>query len=74
MICNKKSHLLGKGATMKHKKKNEIKLGKNEKFTEDVCPNNGKCPECGGILVTNFGAGISCTFCVDCDYDDYDYD
>ena len=33
-----------------------------------------KCPECGGILVTNFGAGISCTFCVDCDYNDYDYD
>ena len=68
------SHLLEKGATMKHKKKYEIKLGKNEKFTEDVYPNNGKCPECGGILVTNFGAGISCTFCVDCDYNDYDYD
>lgn len=53
---------------MKHKKKNEIKLGKSEEFTEDVCP------ECGGILVTNFGAGISCTFCVDCDYNNYDYD
>lgn len=59
---------------MKHKKKNEIKLGKNEEFTEDIYPNNGKCPECGGILVTNFGAGISCTFCVDCNYNDYDYD
>lgn len=59
---------------MKHKKKNEIKLGKNEEFTEDVCPSNGKCPECGGILVTNFGADISCTFCVDCGYNDYDYD
>ena len=32
---------------MKHKKKNEIKLWKNEKFTEDIYPNNGKCPECG---------------------------
>lgn len=47
---------------MKHKRKNEIKLGKTEGFTEDIYPNNGKCPECGGILVTNFGAGISCTF------------
>lgn len=26
---------------MKHKKKNEIKLGKTEEFTEDVYPNNG---------------------------------
>lgn len=57
---------------MKHKKK--IKLWKNEKFTEDIYPNNGKCPECGGILVTSFGEGISCTVCVDCDYADYDYD
>lgn len=39
---------------MKHKKKNEIKLGKSEEFTEDVCPDSGPCPECGGILVTNF--------------------
>lgn len=68
------SHLLKKGIIMKHKRKNEIKLGKNEEFTEDIYPNNGKCPECGGILVTNFGSGISCTFCVDCDYNDYDYD
>ena len=29
---------------MKHKRKNEIKLGKNEEFTEDIHPNNGKCP------------------------------
>ena len=41
-----------KRAIMKHKKKNEIKLGKNEEFAE----------------------GISCTFCVDCGYNDYDYD
>lgn len=59
---------------MKHKKKNEIKLGKSEVFTEDVYPNNGICPVCRGILVTNCGPGISCTFCVDCDYNDYDYD
>ena len=55
---------------MKHKKKSEIKLGKSEIFTEDLYsrPSAGKCPECGGILVTNYGEGISCTFCVDCDY------
>ena len=61
---------------MKHKKKSEIKLGKSEIFTEDLysLPSAGKCPECGGILVTNYGDGISCTFCVDCDYNEYDYD
>lgn len=32
------------------------------------------CPKCGGILVTKDGPGISCTFCVECDYDEYDYD
>lgn len=61
---------------MKHKKKSEIKLGKSEIFTKDLYsrPSAGKCPECGGILVTNYGEGISCTFCVDCDYNEYDYD
>lgn len=61
---------------MKHKKKSEIKLGKSEIFTEDLHsrPSAGKCPECGGILVTNYGDGISCTFCVDCDYNEYDYE
>lgn len=58
---------------MGHKKKTHIKLGENEVFTEDIYP-ECKCPECDGILVTNFGPGISCTFCVDCDYTDYDYD
>lgn len=61
---------------MKHKNKSEIKLGRDESFTEDLYNNSeaGKCPECGGILVTNYGDGISCTFCVDCDYNEYDYD
>lgn len=58
---------------MKHKKKTDIKLGKDEVFTEDIY-SDCNCPECGGILVTNFGYGMSCTFCVDCDYTDYDYD
>lgn len=49
---------------MKHKNKSEIKLGRDESFTEDLYNNSeaGKCPECGGILVTNYGDGISCTF------------
>ena len=36
---------------------------------------NIRCPECGGILVTKYGA-ISITICVedDCLYADYDYD
>ena len=61
---------------MKHKKKSEIKLGRSETFTEDLYsnPEAGKCPKCGGILGTNYGDGISCTFCVDCDYNEYDYD
>jgi len=34
-----------------------------------------RCPECGGILVTKFGA-ISITVCVEegCLYSEYDYD
>lgn len=43
-------------------------LRDNQKIEEE------KCPYCGGILVTNFGSGISCTFCVDCGMDEYDYD
>ena len=61
---------------MKHKKKSKIKLGKSEVFTEDLYSNSdaGKCHECGGILVTNCGEGMSCTFCVDCDYNEYNYE
>lgn len=56
---------------MRHQTYEEVKkdLGKNEVIEEDM-----RCPECGGILVTNCGDGISCTFCVDCGYDEYDYD
>lgn len=43
-------------------------LGKSEVIEES------RCPECGGILVTNYGPRISCTFCVECDYNEYDYD
>lgn len=35
---------------------------------------NIRCPKCGGILVTSQGAGISGSICVDCGYDEYDYD
>lgn len=61
---------------IKHKKKEKIKLGKDEIFTSDLYnnPEAGICPNCGGILITNFGPGIDVEFCVDCDYNDYDYD
>ena len=55
---------------IKHKTEAEVKknLGKSERIEEN------KCPDCGGILVTSYGVGISCTCCVDCGYNDYDYD
>lgn len=55
---------------MYHKSRNDVKkqLGPDEVIEEE------KCPKCGGILVTNFGPGISCTFCVDCLYNEYDYE
>ena len=53
----------------------KLELGPN-KVIEDR-----KCPKCGGILITNYGPGISCTFCIGnghidsgCSYNDYDYD
>ncbi len=54
---------------MKMKSMEEVKkcLRKSELIEE------ARCPECGGILVTNYGPGISCTFCVECDYNEYDY-
>ena len=56
---------------MKHQTYEEAKkgLGRNEMIEEE-----NRCPECGGILVTNYGEMISCTFCVDCGYNEYDYD
>lgn len=32
-----------------------------------------KCPECGGDLITNYGPGISITFCTNCGYSEDDY-
>lgn len=49
-----------------------------EEVEKDLASNevieNTECPECGGIIVTNYGPGMSCTFCVDCSYNIYDYD
>lgn len=47
---------------VKHKPEEEVEksLGKNEVIEDDR-----NCPKCHGILVTNYGPGISCTFCVD---------
>lgn len=57
------------------KTRKDIKLGKNEVFVEDIRERNTRCPKCGGILIANFGAGISVEFCAEgCGYEDYDYD
>lgn len=45
-----------------------IELGQNEVLEDDY-----SCPKCGGQLVTNYGLGIECTFCLDCSYNEYDY-
>ena len=47
------------------KTKKDIKLGKNEVFVEDFRESNTRCPNCGGILIANFGAGISVEFCAE---------
>ncbi len=54
-----------------HKTYQEVERGLGR---TEVIEENMRCPECGGILATNYGEGISCTFCVDCDYNEYDYD
>ena len=45
-------------------------------FVEDTREYNNRCPKCGGLLIANFGPGISVEFCAEdnCDYEDYDYD
>lgn len=42
--------------------------------TTELTEENIRCPECGGILVASHGAGISGSICVNCGYDEYDYD
>lgn len=58
------------------KTRKDIKLGRNEEFVEDIRENNNRCSKCGGLLIANFGTGISVEFCAEsnCDYEDYDYD
>lgn len=43
-----------------------IKLN-NERIT-------GRCPKCGGILITDQEDGFIYTVCVNCDFYDVDYD
>ena len=54
------------------KTRKDIKLGKDEEFVEDIRECNNRCPKCGGLLIANFGAGISVEFCAEdnCDYED----
>ena len=59
------------------KTRKDIKLGKDEEFVEKLAYTvNEEVPQCGGLLIANFGAGISVEFCAEdnCDYEDYDYD
>lgn len=46
----------------------EKTLGPSEVIEEE------RCSKCGGILVTNYGDGISCTICVDCGDNEYNYE
>ena len=57
------------------KARKDVKLGRREKFVEDIRDDYTRCPKCGGILIINFDEGISVEFCVEdnCDYEDYDY-
>jgi len=55
---------MSKHKTLKEVKKN---LGDSELIEKT------KCPKCGGILVTSYGIDISCTLCVDCTFNEYDY-
>ena len=56
--------IMSKHKTLKEVKKN---LGDSELIEKT------KCPKCGGILVTSYGIDISCTLCVDCTFNEYDY-
>ena len=57
------------------KARKDIKLGRREKFVEDIRDDYTRYQKCGGILIINFDEGISVEFCVEdnCDYEDYDY-
>jgi len=43
-------------------------LGENEVLEEKI-----RCPVCNGQLITNYGCGMSVTYCPRCHYSDYDY-
>lgn len=47
------------------KTRKDIKLGKDEEFVEDIRECNNRCPQCGGLLIAKFGAGISVEFCAE---------
>ena len=52
-----------------------MKTKKCKHCQEEIAKSAKRCPKCGGILIANFGAGISVEFCAEgCGYEDYDYD
>lgn len=44
-------------------------LGESERLWD-----NHFCPDCGGYLTENLGAGHCLAQCIDCNYSIYDYD
>ena len=48
--------------------------GKEEMLGDNEILVDWKCPECGGDIITNYGPGISISFCTHCGYEDEDYD
>lgn len=52
----------------------EVSISKMEIENDEGEEEHEKCPICGGKLVTSYGPGISCTICVRCGNDEYDYD
>lgn len=54
----------------------ELEKIKQTLAPHEILEENMVCPKCGGPVVTNYGYGISCAFCLnhDCSWCDYDYD
>ncbi len=50
----------------------EIINGKETVIGPNECKADYPCPRCGGDLITNYGPGISITFCEKCNFSDDD--
>lgn len=52
----------------------EIVNGEKTRLAQNEIKEDWKCPECGGDIITNYGPGISISFCTKCGYEEEDYD